>query len=98
MKRNSSDEGDCDPSLTELKAAIELITSLFREPLEATGVALSSLQDEIEDAVDYARKYLALVTIEKCGTIFTFVQVLVLGPTFCFCVSWFSAYLFRMVE
>ena len=60
LKRNSSDEGDCDPSLTELKAAIELITSLFGEPLEATGVALSSLQDEIENAVDYARKYVGL--------------------------------------
>ena len=49
-----------DPALVELKAAIELISSQFRDPLKATGVAVSSLQDEIEDAVDYARQYLSL--------------------------------------
>ena len=61
MKRNvSGEEGDSDPSLVELKAAIELISSQFRGPLEATGVAVSCLQDEIEDAVEYARQYLSL--------------------------------------
>lgn len=59
MKRNVSNS-DSDPALVELKAAIELISSQFRDPLEATGVAVSSLQDEIEDAVDYARLYLSL--------------------------------------
>ena len=85
MKRNVSDN-DSDPALVELKAAIELISSQFRDPLEATGVAVSSLQDEIEDAVDYARLYPSLeaLTTGKCGTIFTFAQLLVLGPTFCF--------------
>ena len=43
-----------------LKAAIELISSQFRDPLEATGVNVSSLQDEIEDVVEYARNYLSL--------------------------------------
>ena len=61
MKRNvSGDEGDRDPALAELKAAIELILSQFRDPLEGTGVNVSSLQDEIEDAVGYARQYLSL--------------------------------------
>ena len=32
----------------------------FIDPLEAHGVSLSSLLDEIEDAIDYARSYLAL--------------------------------------
>ena len=62
MKRStcSSDEDDLDTSLAELKDAVELIILQFRDPLEARGVTLFSLQDEIEDAVDYARKYLSL--------------------------------------
>ena len=61
MKRNvSGDEGDRDPALAELKAAIELILSQVRDPLEGTGVNVSSLQDEIEYAVGYARQYLSL--------------------------------------
>ena len=61
MKRNvTSDESDSDPSLAELKAAIELISTQFRDPLEAAGVNVSSLHDEIEDAVEYARNYLSL--------------------------------------
>ena len=55
IKRNvsgdESDESDVDSSLEELKAAIELISSQFRDPFEVTGVSLSSLQDKIEDAV-----------------------------------------------
>ena len=55
IKRNfsgdESDESDVDSSLEELKAAIELISSQFRDPFEATGVGVSSLQDKIEDAV-----------------------------------------------
>ncbi len=80
MKRNVSGD-DSDPALVELHAAIELISTQFRDPLEG-------LQDEIEDAVDYAQLYLTLESTDtgKCGTTFTFAQLLVLGPT-CFCVS-----------
>ena len=46
--------------MTELKAAVELISTQFRAPLEAAGVDVSSLQDEIEDAVEYAQNYLNL--------------------------------------
>ena len=35
---DESDESDVDSSLEELKAAIELISSQFRDPFEATGV------------------------------------------------------------
>ena len=61
MKR-SSEEGDSDPdpSLTEIKNALEYIVSLFRDPLEARGANVLVLQDEIEDAVEYARRYLGL--------------------------------------
>ena len=51
LSDDESDESDVDSSLEELKAAIELISSQFRDPFEATGVSVSSLQDKIEDAV-----------------------------------------------
>ena len=57
MKGNNGDDSDGDPSLAELKAAI---SSQFRNPLKVTGVNVSSLQDEIEDAVEYARNYPSL--------------------------------------
>ena len=61
MKRSvEGGDGDPDPSLTEVKSAVECIVSQFRDPLEARGANLSVLQDEIEDAVDYARRYLGL--------------------------------------
>ena len=61
MKRNvTGDESDSDPSLAELTAAIEEISTQFRDPLEAAGVQVSSLHDEIEDAVEYARNYLSV--------------------------------------
>lgn len=58
MKRSvEGGDGDPDPSLTEVKSTVECIVSQFRDPLEARGANLSVLQDEIEDAVDYARRY-----------------------------------------
>ena len=42
-----------DDDLDEINAAVEYITSHFREPLEAVGMNLSSIQDEIEEVVDY---------------------------------------------
>ena len=39
---------------------IEHVFLSFIDPLEAHGVSLSALLDEIEDAIDYARRYLAL--------------------------------------
>ena len=49
-----------DPSLMEVKSAIELIFLSFIDPLEAHDVSLSILLDEIEDVIDYARRYLVL--------------------------------------
>ena len=43
-----------------IKSAMENITSAFRVPLEAKGVNLSSLHDEIEEVVDHARRYLSI--------------------------------------
>ena len=49
---------DKDYSLAEVKESVEHIATHFRLPLEAKGVSLISLQDEIEEAVEYTRTYL----------------------------------------
>ena len=46
------DDDDC--SLAEIKESVEYIATHFRLPLEAKGVSLATLQDEIEEAVEYA--------------------------------------------
>ncbi len=43
--------------LSEIYAAVEYITSNFRE---AFNINIASIQDEIEEAIDYARKYLSI--------------------------------------
>ena len=51
-------EKDC--SIMEFKDAIEHISNHFRLPLEAKGVSICSLSDEVEEIVEYARSYLDL--------------------------------------
>ena len=60
LHEKCGNDSDPDPSLIEIKNALEYIVSLFRDPLEARGANVSVLQDEIEDAVEYARRYLGL--------------------------------------
>jgi len=61
VKRPSIDSTDDeDASLQDVKNSIELLCSCFRDPLEATDVSVLSMQDEIEDAVVYARSYLGI--------------------------------------
>ena len=57
---DSDDDTDEDCSLAEVKESVEHIAMHFRLPLEAKGVSLVSLQDEVEEAVEYARTYLAI--------------------------------------
>ena len=45
-------EKDC--SIMEFKDAIEHISNHFRLPLEAKGVSICSLSDEVEEIVEYA--------------------------------------------
>ena len=59
-ERSSNDDDDDDDRLSEVKAALVSITDVFRAPLEAKRVNLISIQDEIEDIVDYARTYLRI--------------------------------------
>ena len=56
------EEDEIDDDTAEVKEAVEYITALFREPLEATGVSLATIQDEAEGVVHYARKYLSIGT------------------------------------
>ncbi len=49
-----------DKSLTEIIAAVERIATTYREPLEAVGVNLLVLQDQITEIVEYARNYLSI--------------------------------------
>jgi hypothetical protein len=59
MKRSvEEDDVGPDPSLIEVKSAIECIALLFRDPLEARGANQPVLQDKTEDAADYARRYM----------------------------------------
>jgi hypothetical protein len=44
--------------LEEITTATDYILSLFRAPLEAKGACLSSFNDELEEIITYARKYL----------------------------------------
>ena len=55
--KNADTEAD---DLSEIVAAVEYITSHFREPLEVVSANLASIQDEVEEVVDYARKYLSI--------------------------------------
>ena len=57
-KPDTNTEGD----LTEIVSAVEHIKSVFQVPLEAKGVDLSSLLDELEAIVSYARKHLSIST------------------------------------
>ena len=55
-------EGNDDVSMGEVVNAVEYITGIFRSPLEAKGMCLSSIQDEIEEVIEFSRKYLPIST------------------------------------
>ena len=46
--------------MSEIKSAVLSLAEVFRAPLEAKGVNLSSIVDKIEDIVEYSRAYLRL--------------------------------------
>ena len=63
-KDKQDHSSDSDSSLIEVKNAAEHIITHFRIPLESKGVALAAIQDEIEEIVDYARKYLDIYKLD----------------------------------
>ena len=59
---NIDEDSDC--SLVEVKESVEYLAAHFRSPLEAKGLSLFTLQDEIEEIVEYARTYLNIHSTE----------------------------------
>ena len=59
---SESESSANDKSLAEVTVAVDLIATTFREPLEAVGVNLLTLQDQITEVVVYARNYLSIET------------------------------------
>ena len=53
---DGDEEGSDDKA--EIRSAMEYIVTMFREPLEAKNTCIFSLQDEIDEVVDFYRKYL----------------------------------------
>ena len=49
-----------DNRFDEIKSALLSIIDVFRAPLEAKGADLTSILDDVEDIVEYARKYLRI--------------------------------------
>ena len=64
LQRNdpSNDDPDGDDGLANIRAALDHIITAFRAPLESKGVTLETIQDELEEAVGYARRYLRIGT------------------------------------
>ena len=56
---DSVERGKETDDLEDIQLAVEYIISRFREPLEAKGVNLANIQDEI---VTYTRKYMSIGT------------------------------------
>ncbi len=61
------DSVDVD-DISEILSSVEYITAHFRDPLLAVGTNLATIRDEVEEAVEYARKYLSIRS-ETCQTI-----------------------------
>ena len=52
MRRDEPDSSETDQSFfMEILQAVEYLVALFRAPLEAKGVCIASIQDELEDIV-----------------------------------------------
>ena len=53
MRRDEPDSSETDQSFfMEILQAVEYLVSLFSAPLEAKGVCIASIQDELEDIVE----------------------------------------------
>ena len=50
--------------MSEIKLALKDLFKAFFEPLEANNISLRTLLDEIEDTVDYARRYLSIESVK----------------------------------
>ena len=53
-------KGETDDEMAEICVAVDYIVTVFRYPLEAKGINLEGIQDELHEIVEYARRYLSL--------------------------------------
>ena len=53
---------DSVEDMVDIRAAVQCLVSTFRTPLESRGVCIATIQDELEEAVEYARNYLPIGT------------------------------------
>ena len=80
MRRDEPDSSETkQSSFMEILQAVEYLISLFHAPLEAKGMCITSIQDELEDIVEYSKKDLA---IEVIGLSSGIVQTLIGGLMF----------------
>lgn len=51
---------DDEEGMADVRAAMQSLISTFHTPLQSRGVCVATIQDELEEAVEYARKYHAI--------------------------------------
>jgi len=51
-----------DFTMFNVRESVDSLVTKFRDPLEAKGASLSSVQDEVEEIIEYSRKFLAIST------------------------------------
>ena len=57
LNSDTEEEEEMD-DVTKIRVAVEHIVTIFRDPLEDKGACLSPLDDELEEAVQFCRRYL----------------------------------------
>lgn len=60
QKEVTEDHLNEDECLDEIKSSVDTISEFFRIPLEAKGVDLCFILNEVEEAVQYSRKCLSI--------------------------------------
>lgn len=56
------DDDEDDQASDNVRSAVEYIVSVFRVPLEAKGMCVATIYDELEEVMLYARKFLPIGT------------------------------------
>ena len=86
-----------EDGLTEVIEVVKCIIARFRERLEAKGGDISSIFDEVEDAVQYARKFFSIANdSHKIWYKLHVVLDAYNGLMYCFCATYSLVYLFLM--
>jgi hypothetical protein len=81
--------------MAEICVALDYIVNVFRYPLEAKGINLEGIPDNLREIVElHADIYpLDKKATVKYGTSCTLAQTAVVGAMYCWCVSYCLAYL-----